>query len=90
VGVALQKVNGDITITNIAEDGLIGKSDLKVGQKVVSINGNACPSTTKEAIAIIKGTTGKGTITTVGQLVVEGTSEKWVSSISTSKVVTPK
>jgi PDZ domain len=43
-----------IFVSNIGEDGLFASSELKPGQLVLYINDVPCPSTTKEAIALVK------------------------------------
>ena len=43
-------------IAAIADDGLLKDSNLRVGQKIVSINNTPCPTNTISAIKLIKGT----------------------------------
>ena len=49
----------DILITHINEDGLFGTSKLKVGQKVLAINGQTCPNDVKQAIDILRQASGR-------------------------------
>jgi predicted nucleic acid-binding Zn-ribbon protein len=61
VGISLRKEDEDtdtIIITSIAEDGLFSETGLKVGQKVLSINGSPCPKDTVDAARLIAETTG--------------------------------
>ena len=77
-GVALRKslkINS-ILIAGLSEGGLLHKSDLKVGQKIVSINGVECPSATVEVIKMIGNTTGK--------LVIVAAEVDWGATLSAS------
>jgi predicted metalloprotease with PDZ domain len=65
VGIKMGKKGEDILIINISEEGLFASSDLKAGQKVVSINGTACPGSPKDAIALVKECVGTLTIVAV-------------------------
>ena len=56
VGVTLKKINGVVTITNISDSGLLASTDIKVGQRLTSINGQVCPPETKDATKKIKDT----------------------------------
>jgi C-terminal processing protease CtpA/Prc len=63
----------DVLITSIKEDGLFGKSKLKVGQKVLIVNGKECPKDVKEAITLLREASGRVSI------VVDGTVQEVVS-----------
>lgn len=70
VGISLGKKSDedpDIYIANLSWSGLFGGSKLKIGQKVISINGQACPTTTKQAIAMIGAVEGPLTIVAEGK-----------------------
>jgi hypothetical protein len=58
VGISLRKSLkiDSILIAAIADDGLLHNSELRVGQKIVSINNTPCPTNTISAIKLIKGT----------------------------------
>lgn len=58
VGISLRKSLkiDSILIAAIADDGLLKDSNLRVGQKIVSINNTPCPTNTISAIKLIKGT----------------------------------
>jgi C-terminal processing protease CtpA/Prc len=58
VGISLRKSLkiDSILIAAIADDGLLYNSELRVGQKIVSINNTPCPTNTISAIKLIKGT----------------------------------
>eukprot|EP00980_Cylindrotheca_fusiformis_P000581 scaffold152_cov128-Cylindrotheca_fusiformis.AAC.4 len=58
VGISLRKSLkiDSILIAAIADDGLLHNSDLRVGQKIMSINNTPCPTNTISAIKLIKGT----------------------------------
>ncbi|KAL3932617.1 MAG: hypothetical protein SGBAC_010763 [Bacillariaceae sp.] len=58
VGISLRKSLkiDSILIAAIADDGLLKDCNLRVGQKIVSINNTPCPTNTISAIKLIKGT----------------------------------
>lgn len=56
--------SSDIVIANIADDSLFADCVLKVGQKVVSINGKTC-GTASDAVSLVQSTVGDLTIVTV-------------------------
>ena len=43
-----------IVVSKISDDGLFAKTNVKVGQQLVSINGEACPDSSLDAIGMIK------------------------------------
>jgi predicted metalloprotease with PDZ domain len=53
-GLSLQKQVGGIMITKLVPDGLFSATDLQVGLKVAWINGQKCPASTLESIALLK------------------------------------
>jgi len=62
-GISLQRQEGKgIVITKIRDDGLFASSELAPGLRLSAINGNKCPATTKEAIAMLKGAVGDLTV----------------------------
>lgn len=67
VGISLSLYKkSDVAIYSIDANGLFGnQSELQAGQKVVSINGEKCPSTVAEAIRMIKDCEGDLTIVAV-------------------------
>jgi C-terminal processing protease CtpA/Prc len=68
-----------IVISTIRKDGLLGNSDLCIGQYIVSINGTPCPSTKGETAKLIKDAVGPLAI--VASLSI-GTAEKSKASTS--------
>jgi C-terminal processing protease CtpA/Prc len=69
VGISLrqkERHRGPVTIANIDEMGLFGASNnhLRMGQRVVAINGIPCPPLVAEAVQLIKDTLGTLTIVT--------------------------
>jgi hypothetical protein len=60
VGLSLKKCSktDSIVIFAIAQEGLFAFTDLRVGQRVVRINGMTCPESLMEAIQLIRDTTG--------------------------------
>jgi C-terminal processing protease CtpA/Prc len=63
LGIAFRKCpqTDVIFITNVSENGLFAESELKAGQRLVSINGTPCPDSTVAAIRLILQV--KGTLT---------------------------
>jgi predicted metalloprotease with PDZ domain len=61
VGVSMKKdtKSGVVVISQVVDGGLFDETGLAKGMSVVAINGYPCPSTTKDAIMIIKETVGK-------------------------------
>lgn len=55
----------NIMVTSMAEGGLFSSTDIKVGQKVIAINGQECPKSTKEAIKLIREAEGTVSVVTV-------------------------
>mmetsp|Transcript_14533 Transcript_14533/g.20718 ORF Transcript_14533/g.20718 Transcript_14533/m.20718 type:complete len:471 (+) Transcript_14533:103-1515(+) len=53
IGVSLAKdeTNGDIRVTRVAESGLAAKSNLRAGDKIMSINGKSVEGLSPEAVA---------------------------------------
>jgi predicted metalloprotease with PDZ domain len=66
-GISLVKSGdeGTITVHKIETVGLFAKSNLLVGQKVLSISGVACPADAKEAVGLIQDSVGECTIVAV-------------------------
>jgi C-terminal processing protease CtpA/Prc len=66
-GISLVKSGdeGTITIHQIEKVGLFAKSNLLVGQQVLSISGVACPANAKEALGLIQDSVGNCTIVAV-------------------------
>jgi C-terminal processing protease CtpA/Prc len=55
VGIGLKERNGSIIISNIAEDGVMANTDIRVGQRLIGVNGVPCRGlSSKEAIALFK------------------------------------
>jgi C-terminal processing protease CtpA/Prc len=69
----IRSFQGRIVISTIRKDGLLGNSDLCIGQYIVSINGTPCPSTKGETTKLIKDAVGPVAI--VASLSI-GTAEK--------------
>jgi len=77
VGISLRKSLkiDSILIAAIADDGLLKNSELRVGQKIISINNIPCPTNTISAIKLIKGTP-------PGQLKVEACEVDWSATLA--------
>lgn len=55
IGIGLKKRNGSIVVSSIAEDGMMANSNIKVGQRLLGVNGVPCKSlSSREAIALFK------------------------------------
>ena len=80
VGISLGKLDDDIVICQIAQNGLFGASSLMPGQQVVSINGQDCPKASKDAVEMIKACVGPLTIVAVDVI----QKSKKVEAISTT------
>eukprot|EP00980_Cylindrotheca_fusiformis_P031305 scaffold26140_cov147-Cylindrotheca_fusiformis.AAC.1 len=70
VGVSIQRhtksgTPPELTIQNVSSDGILAHSGLKKGYKISAINGQPCPATAREAIAVISQTVGNLTIVAV-------------------------
>ena len=55
----------NMMVKSLAEDGLFSQTNIKVGQKIVSINGQECPKSTKDAIKLIREAEGTVSVVTV-------------------------
>jgi hypothetical protein len=79
VGISLRKSLkiDSILIAAIADDGLLSNSELRVGQKINSINNIACPTNTISAIKLIKGTP-------IGRLRLEACEVDWSATLAKS------
>lgn len=65
LGIGLTDVEGQVYISKIAPDGLFGNSDLKAGQRLVSIGGTSTKGLNKTAsIKILKASSGKVSVLT--------------------------
>lgn len=53
-GLSFAKNSNGVVIFRLDSDGLFGNSPLRVGQKVVSINGQTCPSEVADAIILVQ------------------------------------
>ncbi len=54
LGLSLGKNSNGVVVYKIKADGAFASSTLQIGQKVISINGQLCPSEVQEAIRLIK------------------------------------
>ena len=65
-GLSLQytKASGCVRVTGIADGGLFAKAPVQVGHVVIAINGEPCPSKTKDAVHMINEAEGKVTLVT--------------------------
>ena len=96
VGIKLRQLwEGNVVIAEVAKDGLFGESNIRAGQKVVSINGIPCPASVEQAIKLVRDTEGELRIEAVDNLnqaePVE-LSEKWKSKkgVAGAKTESPK
>jgi len=80
VGISLRKSLkiDSILIAAIADDGLLRDCNLRVGQKIVSINNTPCPTNTISAIKLIKGTP-------PGPLRLEASEVDWSATLAKAK-----
>lgn len=80
VGISLRKSLkiDSILIAAIADDGLLHGSELRVGQKIISINNTPCPTNTISAIKLIKGTP-------PGPLRLEASEVDWSATLAKTK-----
>jgi C-terminal processing protease CtpA/Prc len=70
VGIGLRAVNHNVYVSSIADGGLFSTTDLKVGQRVLSINNKNCQGlTSTEAIRLVKSATGSLTILATDEVV---------------------
>jgi C-terminal processing protease CtpA/Prc len=70
VGIGLRAVNHNVYVSSIADVRLFSRTDLKVGQRVLSINNKNCQGlTSTEAIGLVKSATGSVTILATDEVV---------------------
>ena len=84
VGISLRKSLkiDSILIAAIADDGLLKESELRVGQKIISINNVPCPTNTISAIKLIKGTP-------PGKLRLEASEVDWSATLAKTAGAAP-